>query len=415
LPTAAKALALVGLFGLPSCFSSHVDSSVGLATPVISAGFSQELERVSRTPWIGGNRIETLPNGDAFFPPMLAAVKAARQSITFETFAFVDAPVTREFTRALAAKARSGVPVKMILDDVGSAKAGEANVRLLREAGVELYFYHPINILRPRYSNNRTHRKILVVDGKVAFTGGAGHAHAWSGNAHNTKHWRDTQYEIRGPAVTRFQQTFYENWYELAGEELRGISYFPRLSKAGKVKMQVVHDGPWDTHNPMAHGVMAAINGARDSLVLQQSYFVPNRDYRQALLGAAARGVKVEVMVPNHLVDSKPTRWASQNYWAELLRGGIRLYQYEATMLHAKLLVADEKLSIVGSGNLDDRTFFINDENNLHVDSRDFAREQLAMFRRDLKESREITFANLRSVLEPGYKRFFTRFMASQL
>ena len=127
---------------------------------------------------------------------MLAAVKSARRSITFETFAFVDAPVTREFSKALAAKARAGVPVKMILDDVGSAKAGKDNVRLMREAGVELHFYHPVNILRPRYSNNRTHRKILVVDGNIAFTGGAGFALAWSGNAHSPKHWRDTQYEV---------------------------------------------------------------------------------------------------------------------------------------------------------------------------------------------------------------------------
>ncbi|MEJ6719283.1 MAG: phospholipase D-like domain-containing protein [Akkermansiaceae bacterium] len=184
---------------------------------------------MSRTPWMGGNKVRTLANGDAFFPPMLAAVKSAKRSITFETFAFVDAPVTREFSRALAERARSGVSVKMILDDVGSAKAGEDNVRLMREAGVELHFFHPINIFRPQISNNRTHRKILVVDGKVAYTGGAGFALAWSGNAHSTKHWRDTQYEIKGPAVAGFQKAFCENWFELTRENLGGSSYFPEL------------------------------------------------------------------------------------------------------------------------------------------------------------------------------------------
>jgi len=160
---------------LSSCFSSHVDPQVGLGSPVLS----KSLAEVSKTPWVGGNRIRTLQNGVAFFPEMLAAVKSAQESITFETFAYVDAPITLEFSQALAEKARAGVPVKMILDKVGSADAGKYNVKLMREAGVDLHFYHPVNILRPRYANNRDHRKILVVDGKVAYTGGAGFAHSF--------------------------------------------------------------------------------------------------------------------------------------------------------------------------------------------------------------------------------------------
>ena len=346
---------------------------------------------------------------------MLAAVKAARHSITFETFAFVGAPITTEFSLALAAKAKAGVPVKMILDQVGSKHAGDHNISLMQEAGVDLHFYHPVNFLRPWYSNNRDHRKILVVDGKVAFTGGAGFAHVWIGNAQSEKNWRDTQYEIKGPAVARFQEAFNENWKELAGEELQGPSYFPRLSRVGNVPLQVVYDGPDDRSHPIAHGVLAAINGARESLLLQQAYFVPTRNFREALLRAAARGVKVEIMVPNHLVDSKPTRWASQNHWKELLNAGVHLYQYETTMMHSKLLVADGKVSIIGSGNFDDRTFFINEEMNLHLDSVAFAKEQTVMFRRDLKAARQITLENLKEVLEPGSKRFVARFFESQL
>lgn len=415
LPKVARWLLPAAAWSVASCFSSNVDLSVGRTVPVKSAGFRAELARASKTAWIPGNKIRTLPNGDAFFPPMLAAVRSATKSITLETFAFVNAPVTRDFSRALAAKAREGVAVKVILDDVGSANAGDMNIRLMREAGVELQFYHPVNVLRPRYSNNRTHRKILVIDGRVAFTGGAGFAFAWSGNAKTPEHWRDTQYEIKGPAVALFQEAFCENWYGLTREALRGVSYFPKLEAAGGISVQVVYDDPWNSGHPIAHGMIAAINGARESLLLQQSYFVPNRRFRDLLLEAVERGVNVEVMVPNHLVDSKPTRYASQNYWAELLRGGVKIYQYETTMMHGKLLVADGRLSIVGSANLDDRSFFINDEINLHVDSRAFAREQVAMFRRDLKETKEITLGNLAEVLEPGYKRFFARFLESQL
>lgn len=400
---------------LASCFSSPLDLTAGRGLAVGSEAFREEMERTAETRWIAGNEVGTLVNGAAFFPPMLQAIRGAQMSITLETFAFVNAQITYDFSRALAERAAAGVAVKVILDDVGSAKAGPKNVRLMREAGVAVSFYHPINFLRPRYSNNRTHRKILVVDGRVAFTGGAGFAQAWVGDAGRVGRWRDTQYEIRGPAVRRFQEAFCENWRELTGEVLRGERYFPRLEAAGNERVQVVFDDPWGPTNPIAQGFVAAINAARHSLVLQQSYFVPNRRFRRLLLGAAARGVEVSVMVPNDGIDSRPTRQASQNSWAELLRGGLRIWQYERTMMHAKLLVADGCWSIVGSANLDDRSFFINDEINLHVDSRSFAQEQLAIFERDLVDSREITLENLAEVLEPGYKRFFARFLESQL
>lgn len=345
---------------------------------------------------------------------MIEAIRRARKTITFETFAFVEAPVTREVTQALAERAREGVAVHMILDKTGSRKAGKPNVKKLRDAGVELHFFHPVNPLTPKRSNNRTHRKILVVDGKIAFTGGAGFAHAWSGNAHSPKHWRDTQYEIKGPAVAPIQKSFTENWLELTGVQLKGPSYFPSLDRAGPYSVQVVSDGPHDKSHPIAHSYLAAVNGARHSLMMEQSYFIPTTPFRKALLRAAKRGVDIQVLVPNKLIDSKPARRASQNHWRVLLENGIRIFEYEPTMMHAKLLVADERLSIIGSSNFDERSFFINDEINLHVDSPSFAREQLRMMEKDLVNAREITLENLSDVLEPGYKRFPMRFLETQ-
>ena len=400
---------------MTSCFSTQVDPSIGVSFSVKSSRFSGDFEKVTGSSWVEGNSIRSLSNGDAFFPPMLAAIRGAEKSITFETFAFVDAPVTQLFSQALAERARAGVPVKMILDNVGSAKAGEQNVKLMRDAGVELYFYHPINFLRARYSNNRTHRKILVVDGKLAYTGGAGFAHAWTGDAHKVEFWRDNQYEVKGPAVAFFQKAFCENWEELTKEQLQGRAYFPELTRAGKMRMQVLYDDPWNTENPIADSVLTAINASRESLILQQAYFVPNRDFREVIIAAARRGVKVQVMVPNQLVDSKPTRYVSQNYWKELLEGGVRIFQYETSMLHSKLLIADDKLTIIGSGNFDNRSFFINDEMNLCLDSPLFAGEQMAMFERDKGCSREVTLANLKQFLEPSYRRFFSRVIAGQL
>lgn len=413
--SALLSLCLLGTpVGISSCFHRTVIPDVGLEIPVQSADFAPSLATTTGTPWLSGNHVRTLPNGDAFFPPMIEAIRKARQTITFETFAFVEAPITRDVTQALCERAREGVAVHMILDHTGSRKAGKANIKALREAGVDLHFFHPFNPLFPKRTNNRTHRKILVVDGEIAFTGGAGFAHAWSGNAHSPEHWRDTQYEIKGPAVAPIQQSFAENWHELTGVKLQGPSYFPPLQSAGPYRVQVLSDGPNNHAHPIAHSYLAAINGARKSLVMEQSYFIPTTPFRKALLRAAKRGVKIEVLVPSKLIDSKPARYASQNHWRILLEHGIRIYEYEPTMMHAKLLVADDRLSIIGSSNFDDRSFFINDEINLHVDSPGFAREQLKMIRHDLTKAREITLENLHTVLAPGYKRFFIRLIESQ-
>jgi len=409
----ASLILCVGL--LTGCFHRSVDGTIGNKVAVGSAGFAKEFSDASGVSWYEGNEIKTLINGNAFFPPMLEAVRGAKKSITFETFAFIECPLTREFSEALAEKAREGVAVHIILDGIGSRDVGKFNVGLMRNAGADVKIYHPIHHCWPNTLSNRTHRKILVVDGRIGFTGGAGFAQAWTGDAQNSSFWRDTQYEVRGPAVRQLQEAFCENWRETTGNELRDDRYFPRLSPQGNIRAQFVFDSPRNRNHPLAHSVLMAINSSRESLALAQSYFVPTKPLRDALLRAAARGVRVEILVPNKDIDSKPSRYASQNHWADLLRGGIRIFQYEATMMHGKLLVADGRLSIVGSGNLDDRSFFINDEVNLHVDSVVFAREQSRMFRDDLKQSREITLQNLHEVLEASYKRFFARWIEGHL
>jgi len=392
-----------------------VDSQIGLRTHDGAPSFAKSLAQVCQSPWLSGNHIRTLPNGDAFFPPMIQAIKEAKKTITFETFAFVDAPITREVTKALAAKASEGVAVHLILDQVGSRKAGEYNINWLTNAGVKFYYFNPLNLFAPKKSNNRTHRKILVIDGQVAFTGGAGFAHAWSGNAQSAAHWRDTQYEIKGPAVAEIQKSFAENWFELSGQKLGGPSYFPHLEPAGNDKIQVVSDGPNNKNHPIAHAYLAAINGARHSLMMEQSYFIPTTPFRNALIRAAKRGVRISILVPSEQIDSKPTRWASQNHWQTLLKQGIKIFEYQPTMMHAKLMVVDEKLSVIGSSNFDERSFFINDEINLHVDSTFFAQQQLQIIQEDLAKSREVTLANLPERLAPRLKRIPMRLLETQL
>ncbi|MDF1789967.1 MAG: phospholipase D-like domain-containing protein [Verrucomicrobiales bacterium] len=400
---------------LSSCASRQLTTSTGTQTAISSTRFPAAFAQAAQAEWVARNEITTLINGDAYYPPMLKAIEGARNSITFETFAYVDGPITRTFTRALAKKARQGIPVLMIVDDVGSRHVGEHNEALLRDAGVHYHTYHPFNPLRLFRYNNRTHRKILVVDGKEAFTGGAGFALAWEGNAHSPEHWRDTQYGLTGPAVAQLQHAFAENWKELTGQVLAGPTYFPALTATGPYLAQFVYDSPQTPSNPIAHTFLHGINSARESLVLEQSYFVPNKTFREAIIAAAQRGVTVEMLVPSDKIDSPFCRYASQNSWKALLEAGVRLYQYTPTMMHGKLMIADGQLSIIGSGNMDDRSFYINDEVNLHVLSSSFAKEQLAMYQRDLKQAEEITLTNLSDILAPLPHRLLARLVAPQL
>ncbi|MFT4639701.1 MAG: cardiolipin synthase [Verrucomicrobiales bacterium] len=358
---------LAVLLLLSSCASRQLNPSIGALTATSSTSFPKTFAQAAQARWTSGNEITTLVNGDAYYPAMLQAIENAQRSITFETFAYVDGPITRKFTEVLSKKAKEGIPVLMIVDDVGSRYAGKHNEAHLRNSGVHYHTYHPPNPLRPFQYNNRTHRKILIVDGRQAFTGGAGFALAWEGNAHSSDHWRDTQYEITGPAVAQLQHAFAENWQELTGRELTGQTYFPPLSKTGSHLAQFIHDSPRTPSNPMAHTFLHGINSARESLILEQSYFVPNKVFRKAIVAAAQRCVQVQMLVPSDKIDSPFCRYASQNSWKDLLKAGVRLYQYTPTMMHGKLMIVDGRLSIVGSGNMDGRSFFINDEVNLHA------------------------------------------------
>lgn len=345
--------------------------------------FKQEFARVGKGGWINGNHMETLENGDSFFPRMLSAVKSARKTITFESFVVVDSQDTYDLVMAFNEKAKQGVKVHVILDAVGCRKLDKRYIQSMREAGVEVELYRPFNYIRLLWSNNRDHRKILVVDGKLGYTGGAGHAHAWRGNARNENEWRDTQYEVRGPVVAELQRGFINNWKELTGRELSGEGYFPKLGRAGNMEALSILGAPLEQGDTIGSTYLAAIDAAKESILIEHAYFLPPRDLRNAMKRACDRGVKVEVILPGYKIDAKYVLVGSKLMWKDLLRAGVDIYIYEPSMMHGKLLVVDDKLSIIGSGNFDPRSMFTNDELNLAVLDKSFAEEQRLMFERD--------------------------------
>ncbi len=362
--------------------------------PVISAvhspDFTQAVGALLGASFLDGNRISTLSDGDEIFSAMLEAICNAQHTITFETYVFRPGRTAREFTSALSERARAGVEVKVILDAVGSLGSDEFQ-SLLRKAGVQLEIYHPVWSPQFWRINYRTHRKLLVVDGKIGFIGGAGIADEWRGKSANANQWRDLHYKVEGPVVAQMQAAFSANWFKVHQEVLLGPKYFPALPSRGTSKAGVFYSAP--QRGRYAVGLMyhLAIAGARKSLRIENAYFVPDPALTEALCVAARRGVKVQIIIPGRHIDFSPVRLASRKRWPRLVAAGVELYEFRGTMLHSKLLIADDRFVSVGSANFDPRSLAINDEANLNVLDPRFAKEQVEIFEQDLNRSRPVT------------------------
>lgn len=344
-------------------------------------------------PIIEGNKVEELLNGDQIFPAMLAAIRAAQKSITFETYIYWSETIGQEFAHALSERARAGVKVHVMLDFIGSIKMDPRQIDAMKAAGVQVQRYHKPVWWKLARLNNRTHRKILVVDGKVGFTGGVGIADQWRGNAQDEHHWRDTHFRVEGPVVGQMQAVFTDNWTKATGVVLDGEEYFPPLHKAGDSPAQMFSSSPTGGSESMHLMYLMAITAARHSIELSASYFVPDELAVRALVDAARRGVQVRIITPGKHIDAEVVRVASRERWGELLRAGIRIAEYQPTMYHVKALVVDRQLVSVGSTNFDNRSFSINDEANLNVLDPAFAARQAVLFEADWKRARQVTLA----------------------
>ena len=370
---------------------SEIERSLEHRYGVSDPQFRRELGILLGPPIMDSNRVQGLQNGVEIFPAMLEAIRSARQSITFETYIYWSGEVGREFADALSAKARDGVKVHVLIDWVGSQKMDAALLEEMVTAGVEVHRYHPLHWYNLTRMNNRTHRKLLVVDGKIGFTGGVGISDDWAGDADDPKHWRDSHYRLEGPAVAQMQAAFMDNWIKTTGRVLQGVEYFPALEPVGEAPAQVFTSSPTGGGDSMQLMYLLSITAAEHTIDLAAAYFVPDELTRQALLAALERGVKVRIIVPGEYIDSIVVRKASRADWGELLRAGAEIHEFQPAMFHCKALIVDSQLVSVGSTNFDNRSFRLNDEANLNVYDRDFAAAVDRVFERDLQESRPVT------------------------
>ena len=342
---------------------------------------------------VGGNRFKAMQNGDEIFPAMLEAIRGAKKTITFETYIYWSEEIGKEFAEALAERAKAGVKVHVMIDWLGSSKIDPTFLKLMETAGVEVQKYHPLRWYNLGRFNNRTHRKVLVVDGRIGFTGGVGIAGLWTGHAQDPDHWRDSHYSVEGPVATGMQAVFMDNWVKTTGKVLHGEDYFPAVQPVGNGAAQVFSSSPTGGSESMKLMYLLAITAAKRSINLSSAYFVPDTLSRDALVDAIKRGVKVRIITPGGHTDQETVRRASRARWGELLEAGAEMYEYLPTMYHCKIMIVDEHFVSVGSTNFDPRSFELNDEANLNIFDSGFARQQNAVFDKDVALSRRMTFA----------------------
>ena len=356
-----------------------------------------ELERsiagITQGSLCAGNRVELVQDG-AFFARVTADLEAAESTIHLESFLAKEGEVTRCLAEVLARRAGEGVAVRVMLDSGGGRKFGKRYLKQMRDAGVKVAFYHPWRLSTLGRVNNRDHRKIVVVDGRIGWVGGHCLVDTWQGEAQDREHFRDISARVEGPVVSQLQAAFTENWVEETGELPAGEECFPELEEVGHVRAHAVWLSPSGSPSSVELMHYLAIRAAERSITIQNPYFLPDPEELEALVEAAKRGVRVRVMIPATSASDAPfVQHASHHRYGFLLAGGVELYDYQRTLLHQKVITVDGKWSSVGSANFDDRSFEINDEVTLAISDQGVAKELEAIFEKDLESAKRVELA----------------------
>ena len=392
---AAGALFLLWLV-LVFLFSPGINYHLARRTSVHADDFLYTLQSTCQAAVHHGNRVTIFTNGPEFYPAMLDAIRSATRSINLECYIFQPGRIADQFVEALSDRARLGVNVTVVVDAIGSFRLRGRPLRTLRDAGVRVHAYQPIEWHRLARLNNRTHRELMIVDGRLAFVGGAGIADWWALPHGGRPPWRDTMARIEGPVVAALQGVAAENWLECCGEIMTGPAYYPHIDPAGRASAFVIKSSPSDRATSSRVAFQLLMEGADHHVRISTPYFLPDRALRRALVHLAERGVAVDVIVPGRHTDQRWVRLASRRMWGQLLAAGVRIHEYRATMTHHKVLIVDELWAVLGTTNIDNRSFEHNDEINVALRDPEVASRLLVDYRRDLAASEEVTFETWR-------------------
>jgi len=380
----------------------YVSPDVGVGEPA----FVRALEAHTDAPLVPGNRAQVLLNGDEIFPAMLAAIREAKTTITFANFIYEKGDIAREMAEALAGRCRAGVGVNVLLDAIGSNRMPKEYRRLMEHAGCHVATYHSINPLSIKRINHRNHRRILVVDGRIGFTGGTGVGERWTGDGRTKGHWRQTDVRVEGPIVSHLQAAFAENWRDATGLVLGGDAYFPPLEPRGNLTVQSIKSSRASGAAAAYMLFLLAVDSSRSSILITNPYFVPDGRLTDALVRAVKRGVDVSLITAGNadtMLD-RLVRQASQAHFGRVLAAGAKIYEYGPALMHAKTMVVDGQWTSIGSANLDNRSFALNNELNLAFLDKALAARMAEIFRADLKFTKQVTYEDWQ---RRGWRNFF--------
>jgi len=410
---------VVGLIAVAAVFvyvTASVNAEADREAAVVSVpkvandanAFMRALAGSASADVIDGNKITLLKNGIEIFPALLAAIASARQSVHFSTFIYSSGHIPREFADAFSAAAKRGVEVRMVFDKSGSKNVSSELMAQMRKAGCKVKWFRPIQWYSWAKYNHRTHRKLLIIDGTIAFTGGVGIADEWAGDGDSPAHWRDTHVGILGPAVASVQAAFVDNWNEATGELPIDEKYFPELTPAGETSICGIQSNPVFGASAAQRSMAVLIAGASKRLWIANAYFVPPKPFVQTLRDAKARGVDVKILLPGRYHDQPAVRRASRRTWGPLLDAGVELYEYGPTMIHCKIVIVDSTVTSIGSINFDPRSFALNAEYGIVALDRALAKQMEDAFVEDLSFSRRVTAEDLRQL--PLHERILNTF-----
>ena len=393
-------LAVAGFIYLTASVNAAADRSDAIVSaPAVDKdadAFMRAFAGAAGQPVLGGNEVALLQNGIEIFPALFEAIAAARDSIHFSTFIYESGHVPRKFADAVSAAARRGIEVRIVLDSRGSKKIPPALITQMCEAGCQVHWFRSVQWFSWARYNHRTHRKLLIVDGALAFTGGVGIADEWDGKGDSPSHWRDTHVRIAGPAVAAVQAAFVDNWNEATGELAIHDKHFPELSPVGRVGICAVQSNPTNSTSAAQRSMAALIAGSSRRLWITNAYFVPTAPFIKTLCEAKARGVDVKILVPGPHHDQPAVRRASRRTWPALLRGNVELYEFQPTMIHAKTVIVDGAVTSIGSINFDPRSFALNAEFGVVAHDREIAAQMEEAFLSDIGHARRITDDDVR-------------------
>jgi cardiolipin synthase A/B len=339
---------------------------------------------------IAGNSADILQNGDEFFPALLESIRTARETIHFETYVWWTGGICDEVAEAFAARAREGLEVRIMIDAIGAQKMRKELRQMMQDAGCKVVRYHPIRLIDIGRLNKRTHRKLAIFDGEVGYVFGHGISRLWLGHGQDKDHWRDTGVRLRGPIVNGVQSVFAQHWIEETGDVLIGQKYFPHLEPAGDCQAHILWGAPLGGVSDLELMVKMALATAQKELIIQNPYFIGDDEMVELLARAVKRGVEVKIMVPGGITDSPIVSHAGHRHFEAILDCGVRLFLYERTLIHQKIMIIDGMWSHVGSTNIDDRSFDINEEAGVGIIDEKVASQLKEAFEEDLKSCTEL-------------------------